>query len=1735
MRDKIKKDSIMIQFLGELERLESRLLSWGVVEASFAEDELLDKVSEYLDRTEAWGLFDDALDFINVMVDQGLLFQWDDTGEYRYRTRMAETVRLMSGLKQLFPKHLRGNDSWLSAASLVSDYRFICRPREYPIRDQNTENWIQSWSDEFPLLSALQIAVTRALLSDGGGELFTLAGFQTKATSRILTEIDGDGSSGTVVCAGTGSGKTLAFYLPALIHIAGSISRDSSSWVRALAIYPRNELLKDQASETLSQARKMRQSLIDSGGRGVRVGAYFGDAPDSADYDGVEKKWKSVVGGHICPFLVCPESGCAAPLIWKTEDQDRRIEQLCCAECHGIVSTDEVVLTRRSITNNPPDILFTTTEMMNQRMTDSRCGHIFGIGVPPEKKPTLLLLDEAHTYNGSHGAQVSYLLRRWRHRSKATPHIVGLSATLMEAASFFAQLTGLNGAAVQEVSPELKEITQSGMEYQLALRGDPVSGTSLLSTTIQAGMLLRRSLDARNGKNSRGAYGRKVFLFTDNLDVTNRMFHNLLDAEGQNSWGRPDPQRHPGGSLANLRSPSLQDEARRYSHAQSWRMPEELGHDLSSNAPMVIARVSSQDDGVNADADIIVATASLEVGFNDPNVGAVMQHKAPHDPASFLQRKGRAGRKQLMRPWTVVVLSDFGRDRLAYQGYDLLFDPELRARDLPLANRHILKIQSVYAFMDWLSFELPSDRIMHIWSDVASPACRETNRERKREKRERQRVISEKISEVLSFGDAYYRLSKWLESSLQISSEEVEFLFWDSPRALLTSVLPTLSRRLDSQWLRNGKEGGENHHYWKPLPEFIPASLFNGLSLPEVTVLTANNAAATDIGDHAMAVNSALREFAPGRISRRYGVNYGNSRHWIPLDPGGGPKQQVHVLDFCEQNELEEIGSFSYIGESHVKKSIRVLRPYVIKTKNDAHRSIKDSSSAFPIWHSQILCPHDADSGVFIALPRQSRWKEILHEIRFYMHRDYAPARIRRFTTGSNASLLLDGGESIEIESTFSLNDEELGGSESVALGFAFEADALRFLVTVPDHWQIENGDAGDKLPSLRSARFRDSIKCDARLDGLANVFQRGWIAEVVLSSVIATAVSKDTDIGSAWGMVKEGNDDITLLNALSDIFQTIDLGSDDHGGNSPSRLDEIRDILEDSTVMERIEAHVGILWQTNHDDWQDWLIERYLATLGASFREAIQQLCPDVDAESLLIDIDQGPRDGDTSDLDEGVKALWISEPDPGGGGVIEKLLPKMAEEPGRFLDLARCALAESDFELADKELTRFLDVVIDDPTGYPEVSTALANVRSTGTVQQFTEANKTLHEHLRSSGFQLSHVVLAALNSRVLRPGSNSGTDRWSRDIHSRWRVIEAGLGIEVDARSLAYAVSHKDEFDQALQQALHFTPGQNRQTWRFNAIYGMLWPRGAQARNSELSIRNAFSQMPEPERLLVLDILNDHENIIPITGEGWRSDFEGALIENGRVAVSARPTGLIEFKKELISLLMTPVDTGIMLVYPRIRGVRRSGVDWVVEMELVVTGEIDVPAEVDIATDRLIVKTAKGNRDEVRDLLESLFVAELMAPSPEFWLVSPWISDVAIIDNRAGGYVGLEPSWPKRKITLAEILACTLNRSPEMVLHVVTRPPEFASSRNFVSRLKTLIELDGNTANLHTDEDRETLHTKGLATPSFAWIGSMNFTNNGIEILDETVKIETDASTISQFLISMSDSYVNHQKAP
>ena len=149
---------------------------------------------------------------------------------------------------------------------------------------------------------------------------------------------------------------------------------------------------------------------------------------------------------------------------------------------------------------------------------------------------------------------------------------------------------------------------------------------------------------------------------------------------------------------------------------------EKIGHPVGLAQPLRVSRTSSQDVGVTTGSDVIVATAALEGGYNDPDVGAVMQHKAPRDWAAFLQRKGRAGRRRRMRPWTAVVLSDYGRDRLAYQAYDQFFAPELPLRSLPVRNRYVLRMQATFALMDWIARELPANvRIGSVWTDFSGP------------------------------------------------------------------------------------------------------------------------------------------------------------------------------------------------------------------------------------------------------------------------------------------------------------------------------------------------------------------------------------------------------------------------------------------------------------------------------------------------------------------------------------------------------------------------------------------------------------------------------------------------------------------------------------------------------------------------------------------------------------------------------------------------------------------------------------------------------------------------------------------------------------------------------------------------------------------------------------------------------------------------------------------------------
>ena len=151
---------------------------------------------------------------------------------------------------------------------------------------------------------------------------------------------------------------------------------------------------------------------------------------------------------------------------------------------------------------------------------------------------------------------------------------------------------------------------------------------------------------------SGGVFGQKTFIFTDDLDVTNRLYFDLADAEGWMVTERQLVPKAGDGALAHLRmrltsncDPLRKIQAMRL--GQDWSFFQELGHhledaeELQDGTGLKVSRTSAQDAGLDQVANLIVATASLEVGMNDPTVGVVIQHKAPRDAAAFLQRKGR--------------------------------------------------------------------------------------------------------------------------------------------------------------------------------------------------------------------------------------------------------------------------------------------------------------------------------------------------------------------------------------------------------------------------------------------------------------------------------------------------------------------------------------------------------------------------------------------------------------------------------------------------------------------------------------------------------------------------------------------------------------------------------------------------------------------------------------------------------------------------------------------------------------------------------------------------------------------------------------------------------------------------------------------------------------------------------------------------------------------------------------
>lgn len=1125
------------EVLSTLEIDEARLLNWGFVTGVQSLADLDAQLTERMGRldrnspelaalwarAQAAGL--NAKMITDNLVRRRLIFK----GSTGYRTRFAEVIRNLSLLRQRFSM-----DDWSTGERLVGDFRLFLQRRRYPRRETSPAELL---ADLRPLnQDRLTLEAIKALLEQQGAPL-RLARFQVESIFRILENLGQPGESAVVIGAGTGAGKTKAFYVPALATIAAQISGVAA--VQALALYPRIELLKDQLRETYAEARRLDALLAGCGKRPIVIGAYYGDVPRDAEelLSGRRDGWRRAPdrSGRICPWLPCPRCG-SQTMVWLEEDLKReasenkrgvhgRFAMLNCISCGEVVDGTRLHLTRRQMKATPPDILFTTTEMLNRRLSHTGEHALFGIGAAPG--PRLLLMDEIHLNEGIHGAQVAYLIRRWRGARRAVASaplcIVGLSATVTQAEQFFARLTGVSLERVSYIAPAESELIKEGMEYNVALRGDAVSGVSLLSTSVRTAMLLCRSLDAlTSGAKpgvSEGAIGQRVFAFSDKLDVINRWYH--IEKEVENPV---EPYSH-----FLWVDPQARDAQARYNAGQFWHFISQI-----HGGPMVLASglrldiTSSQYTGIDDRANLVIASSTLEVGYNDPTVGAVLQHKAPHSRASFIQRKGRAGRTRGMRPWMLLITSAYGHDQWAFRNADAYFDPLLPPLDLPIENYYVRKIQAAWSLMDWLALQLKASiPEANLWELLSSH-----DRARSPALGAARRRAAETLSGLLSDDLQRDAFRRFLIDRLQLEDEAgfwADTLLWGEPRPLLLEVVPTALRQLETDWQRVAPEtdGTWTVQTWddspadRPLVGFVPATLFSDLQSPDVTIEVPEKwvepgAKVPVRSVEMLGLALALSEYVPGKVNKRFSRREKiREAHWLQLPEAN--HSENHLVEISAL-DMQVVPLTQPVQDNEAGK-IFVYTPTNIRLRA-VPRFVRPTSTAYFAWLSSFTPGSRSfatgDAGEPLPLRAGAPWRGLIREGKAFVQANNSWVTVTR------------GAYELDVYTRFEQGPERreryrlAAGSEPAALGFSIDSDALHLVYAPLDAESLRlHPDWFALRAELAPHFFHAMLARDSRIRALKlSALEVDAVCQLVLAILLNASVESAQSLALSAEMV---------------------------------------------------------------------------------------------------------------------------------------------------------------------------------------------------------------------------------------------------------------------------------------------------------------------------------------------------------------------------------------------------------------------------------------------------------------------------------------------------------------------------------------------------------------------------------------------------------------------------------------
>ena len=147
-----------------------------------------------------------------------------------------------------------------------------------------------------------------------------------------------------------------------------------------------------------------------------------------------------------------------------------------------------------------------------------------------------------------------------------------------------------------------------------------------------------------------------------------------------------------------------------------------------------------------------------------------------------------------------------------------------------------------------------------------------------------------------------------------------------------------------------------------------------------------------------------------------------------------------------------------------------------------------------------------------------------------------------------------------------------------------------------------------------------------------------------------------------------------------------------------------------------------------------------------------------------------------------------------------------------------------------------------------------------------------------------------------------------------------------------------------------------------------------------------------------------------------------------------------------------------------------------------------------------------------DAIRDLIQSIFISELLSPSELLWIHFAWVSDVEILDNASRKYAWINPAWSSRKITLSEVLEVILSKGGHIRLFI-----RKDAHNDYILRKFRILESEFE--NRIEWKVISGFHDKGMVGDTYFLTGTMNLTQRGMKRNTEHIYFKTDPEQISR----------------